>query len=339
MRVATFNTELSRKSPGILLKDILSGRAPQVIAVTHTIRQIDPDILLLQGVDYDLDNAAVQALASALRGQGIVYPYVFSNQPNTGMRTGFDLNADGKSYGPEDAQGFGWFPGQGGMALFSKFPLKGEKIQDHSTYLWKDLPGRVLPTADGTLFGGAAVFNIQRLNSVASWQIPIDVGSNTLTILATHAAPPVFDGPEDRNGLRNRDQLRFWRLLIDGEIPDLQAPEPPFILMGDLNMDPDDGQGHKDAVRALLSHPALQDTAPQSPGAVMAQDPDHRGNPGLDTVDWPEGAPGNLRVDYVLPSSGLNVEHSGVFWPENAAETFVGRASRHRLVWVDIALP
>lgn len=54
------------------------------------------------------------------------------------------------------------------------------------------------------------------------------------------------------------------------------------------------------------------------------------------------GSPGNLRVDYVLPSRQLHIEEGRVFWPLSSAPTFklVGNfpfpASDHRLVWIDI---
>jgi hypothetical protein len=48
-----------------------------------------------------------------------------------------------------------------------------------------------------------------------------------------------------------------------------------------------------------------------------------------------------LRVDYVLPSAGLAVVASGVIWPAagDPMRAAVEAASRHRLVWVDVALP
>ena len=47
---------------------------------------------------------------------------------------------------------------------------------------------------------------------------------------------------------------------------------------------------------------------------------------------------GNLRVDYVLPSTGFKAIASGVFWPlpgETGADWL--DASDHRMVWVDLA--
>jgi hypothetical protein len=117
--------------------------------------------------------------------------------------------------------------------------------------------------------------------------------------------------------------------------------------MGNLNIDPADGAGLRDALHALLAHPALQDPRPASAGGAAAAtaqggaNAGHAGDPAMDTADFRDDpGPGNLRVDYILPSADLRVTASGVLWPppdDPFAET-VAAAARHRLVWVDIAL-
>ena len=70
----------------------------------------------------------------------------------------------------------------------------------------------------------------------------------------------------------------------------------------------------------------------------------HAGNPRNDTLDAADSdGPGNLRLDYVLPSKDLKVVASGVFWPQNTdtlfslVGTFPFPSSDHHLVWVDIS--
>ncbi len=122
LRVATYNTELSRDGPGLLLRDIQRDN-PQVTAVVEVLSQTRPDIIALQGIDWDLDELALSNLAGALAKVGMDYPYQFSEQPNSGLETAFDLDGDGLTHGPRDAQGWGRFTGQGGLAVLSRYPI------------------------------------------------------------------------------------------------------------------------------------------------------------------------------------------------------------------------
>lgn len=323
LRVASFNTELSRKGPGLLLRDIQRGDA-QVQAVVDVLAAVRPDIIALQGIDWDYDGLAVAALSDKLRDAGLDYPYSYTAQPNAGLETALDLDGDGRTHGPGDAQGWGQFTGQGGLAVLSRHEVLTPEVQDHTALLWRDLPEATLPSQDGAPFPSAEAQNQQRLSSTAHWIVPIQTPGGRLDLMTFHAAPPVFDGPEDRNGLRNQDEIRFWSLLLDSRLG--PAPTAPFVIAGDANLDPVQGEGHKTAIRTLLSNPRLQDPRPADATGTMT------------TVHWK--AVGEMRVDYVLPSADLPVVGSGVFWPDTGSEhrPIAKRASRHRLVWVDIQI-
>lgn len=338
MRIATFNTELSRPGPGILLRDIEAGNDPQVEAVADVIARTAPDILLLQGVDYDHRLAALTALRDRIAERGLIYPYLFAARPNSGMASGADLDGDGRLGSPRDAQGYGEFAGQGGMAVLSRFGVDTDGVGDFSALLWQDLPGAILPVTDADMpFPSPRAQDVQRLSSVAHWVVPVRIGDTRAHLLAFHASPPVFDGPEDRNGRRNHDEIRFWQLFLDGAFG--AAPEGPFVLLGDANLDPADGDGRKRAIKDLIGDPRLKDPLPRRPGPA-AQGPGHTGDPRLDTVAWPEPEPGHLRVSYVLPSTDLTVASAGVHWPQagSALAQTAETASRHRLVWVDLLI-
>lgn len=332
LRVAAFHTDLSRKGPGLLLRDILRGEDPQIAAVMQVIGQVRPDILLLLDFDYDLDGHALMAFRNRLLQQGGPhYPYVFAPRPNAGMATGLDMDGNGRLGEARDAQGYGRFNGQGGMALLSRLPIRADAARDFSAFLWRDLPGAILPEVDGAPFPSPEAQAAQRLSSVGHWDVPVRLPDGSdLHLLAFHATTPVFDGDEDRNGRRNHDEVIFWPLLLDNALP-FAPPAGPVVVLGNANLDPAAGEGRKRAIHTLLAHPALQDPMPTSTGAAALGD-------ATDSVDWPEPSPGNLRVDYVLPSASLTVTGTGIYWPaegdQGAAEAVA--ASRHRLVWVDL---
>ena len=197
-----------------------------------------------------------------------------------------------------------------------------------------------MPGADVSALTPEAA-GVQRLSSTGHWDVALTLpGGGRLHLLAWHAGPPVFDGPEDRNGRRNADEARLWLRYLDGELAEGWGgpPDGPFVLMGDANLDPLDGEGRREAIRALLSDPRLQDPEPRGgPLSGEVADADQRGDPALDTADWPgDPGPGNLRVDYVLPSSDLRVRAAGLDRPGPDAPE---GASRHAMVWVEVALP
>lgn len=320
--MATYDVELSRKGPGLMLRDITRDD-PQVVAITQVVTHLTPDILFLQGVDYDADLLGAKASRDQFEQNGLDYPHVFALPPNTGIPSGLDMNGDGELHTPADAQGYGKFRGAGGMVVLSRWPF-GEAV-DFSALLWRDLPEATLPEVNGQPYPSEEAQAVQRLASNGHWVVPVLHPDGQITLMLFAAGPPVFDGPEDQNGLRNADEIRLWSHLLDGKLG--PAPKPPFILMGGANLDPQKGEGRHAAIQALLNDPRLQDPLAQA-------------GP---TVDWREPTPGDLRVDYVLPSADLRVIDTGVFWPKpneqghDLLSVKDIRASRHHMVWVDIA--
>ncbi len=336
LRIATYHADIRKKGPGLLLRDILKDD-PQIVALAQVIAHAKPDVLVLQGFDYDLQGHALAAFQDVLKSVDHQLPHSFAAAPNTGIETGFDLDGDGRLAEPEDMQSYGRYTGEGGMAVLSRVPI-GD-VRDFSDLLWKDLPGALLPGPDESPFPTPAALTVQRLSSVAHWDVEMrPENARPFHLLTFHANTPVFDGPEDRNGRRNHDEVTFWAKYLDGVLP-FPPPDAPVVIAGNANLDPLDGDGRHDAIETLLQHPQLQDLHPQSAGGAAAADTDHRADPALDTADWPDQKPGNLRVSYVLPDARLRIMDSGVIWPlpDNPFAQTVETASRHRLVWVDIA--
>ncbi|SFD65887.1 Endonuclease/Exonuclease/phosphatase family protein [Roseivivax sediminis] len=263
-----------------------------------------PDILVLTDIDYDHGGAALTALADLLRGAGLDYPHAYQTRPNTGVPTGIDIDGDGRRNRARDAQGWGYYNGHGGSAVLSARPILAGEAQDLSHLLWRDLPGSLIEQDD-------PAHAVQRLSSDVHWLLPVEAAPGLrVSLMVFHATPPVFDGPKDRNGRRNADEIRLWQVLLDGR---LGVPPPDsFVIAGNANLDPEAGDGRREAIRALLADPRLRDPLP-----------------GVPSVDWSRLDLGQMRVSYLLPSRDLAVRDAGVH--EAAAE-----AGEHRLVWVDL---
>jgi hypothetical protein len=373
VRFATFNASLNRSSEGQLVRELSDRDDAQAQAVAEIIQRTRPDVLLVNEFDYDARERAAELFqdnylsVSQNGADAIEYRHRYVAPSNTGVPSGFDLNDDGRVGGPDDALGFGFFPGQFGMLVLSRHPIERDAVRTFRDFRWEDMPGALLPDDPDTPaprdFYSEEELEILPLSSKSHWDVPVRVGARPVHFLVSHPTPPVFDGPEDRNGRRNSDEIRFWADYIgpgrregsyiyddEGRRGGLR-PGAQFVIAGDQNADPFDGDSRPEAIRQLLDEPLINTaTTPDSPGGpeqarlqggVNAQ---HRGDPALDTADFAE-PPGNLRVDYVLPRRNLRITDAGVFWPLTSdplfdlVGTFPFPSSDHRLVWLDLAVP
>jgi hypothetical protein len=377
VRFATFNASLNRFSEGQLISHLSAPGNAQADAVAEIIQRVRPDVLLINEFDFDDEGPGGSSLAASLFQQNylsvahgdadpISYPFRFVAPSNTGIPSGFDLNNNGVVGGPDDAFGFGFFPGQFGMAVYSRFPIDLGGVRTFQRFLWKDMPGALLPDDPATPapadWYSPAELDVFRLSSKSHWDVPIEIGSKTVHFLVSHPTPPVFDGPEDRNGTRNHDEIRFWadyvlpsrgRYIVDDEgVRGSLAPGSLFVIAGDQNSDPFDGDSIPGSAQLLLEHPLVNTkVTPDSEGAVEQSalqggaNATHLGDPAFDTADFADTAPGNLRADYVLPRKNMPIVDASVFWPTSddplfgLVGTFPFPSSDHRLVWIDVRVP
>lgn len=274
-RVATYDVGMTRSGAGVLLRDLQEKPDEKIKAAVAVIQAVRPDILLLTGFDHDATGRALDAFRSLLAGgdAGIDYPHSYNGPLNAGEPSGLDLDGDGLLAGWADNWGWGKFPGHGGMALLSRYPVVAENVRIFNTFLWRDLPGALEPVQeDGRPWPSAEAAEVRRLSSRGHWQVPVRVPGGVITLLASNPTPPLFDGPEGANAKRNRDEIRFWAEYLAGNAfaddagNEAGLPETPLILLGNLNKDPEDGAGEADAIAALVETGRLNDVKPASQG-------------------------------------------------------------------------
>ncbi|MDP5293233.1 endonuclease/exonuclease/phosphatase family protein [Oceanimonas sp. CHS3-5] len=367
IRIASFNVALDRTTPGALAAEIESG-SPQLYHLAAMVQQVRPDILLLNEFDHGgeaSDTRHLTAFAArylAAGKEGIEYPHRYLTPVNTGLAGPLALNGGAVPVLPQDGLGFGAFHGQYGFAMLSRFPLETTRLRTFRRFLWQNMPGARLPRCDGQSYYCPEVLAFLPLSSKNHVDLPVRLPDGRLLhLLACHPAPPIDEGPERRNSCRNHDELRLWHdyiqpgrgdyLIDDQGRQGGLAPGSDFVILGDLNADPADGNGYRSRIRALLADPLLNQEVsrgrlrPASEGARRLRPLEPRRGPAR---LWTHV--NGLRLDYVLPSAGLEALASGVHWPapeqdesgwfwrRNGRPARRSQGSDHRLVWVDIAL-
>ena len=365
VRIATYNASLNRGAEGQLVRDLSTPDNAQAQNIAEVVQTTRPEILLVNEFDFDAAGEGARLFQENYLSVGqnghepIEYAYRYTAPVNTGVPSGLDLNNDGTVGGPDDAWGFGLFPGQYGMVVYSQHPILEDEIRTFQDFRWQDMPGNVMPTD----FYSPEEQEQLRLSSKSHWDVPVQVGTTTLHLLAAHPTPPSFDGPEMRNKRRNHDEIRLWAdyvtggktaeyLYDDAGVHGGLDRGERFVILGDYNADPVDGDSWDGAIDQLLFHSRIRDPKPTSAGGAEASvlqggaNLTHEGDPSLDTADFNDSpAPGNLRVDLALPSKNLPLRGAGVFWPEKGqpGSELTGEypfpTSDHRLTWVDVKVP
>ncbi|CAH1544230.1 Succinyl-CoA synthetase subunit alpha [Vibrio rotiferianus] len=322
------------------------------------------------------------SIAQSLEGAGgdanlepIEYPYAESYSTNTGLNSGLDLDNNGTAGQlPGDAWGFGFYHGQYAFALMSKYKIDTENTRTFQEFKWKDMEGAQIPTIticdgsqtipDGMECGDdwytADEWDVVRLSSKnhvdAPIIIPTEKGDEVIHLLMSHPTPPVFD--PGKNKVQNGAEVEFWHHYVQGKeyfYDDAGnkgglAEGTKFVMMGDQNLDPLDGDGFSDIMQAFHNDPLVnQDVMngelyPTSFGAAEHAVDKNSTHPIPNRITSTFG----LGVDYAMPSANLNVVDSGVYWAasyEEGRKLFndarIGKygngkdvSSDHRMIWI-----
>jgi len=359
IRVATYNIEDVR-SP-----DLDDPDHPRLSRVASVISELNPDIILIN--ELAADQTAPGQTGNLQNGQRFSDTFLAGKYTaitlgsNTGVPSRHDLNNDGRivtkhpateaatpdaspprqtaeqrAFG-NDAYGFGTFPGQYSMALLTKpgYTVLHDQIRTYRLFKWSDLPGATTPTnLDAMPWYTTHEWADLRLPSKTLAIVPVRTPTGVVIhCVISHPTPPAFDGPERRNKIRNRDEIRLLRAVLDNEpwLTDDQgkpgglSPDAHAVVLGDLNADPIDGSSVDNPIAHLLASPRL------------ATDPKPTSDIPIDRLDPWDTSMFRLRVDYVLPTKGLHVQQTSIWRP--APDALNQNPSDHFPVWADILLP
>jgi len=309
----------------------------------------------------------------------IEFGYSESFATNTGLLSGYDLDHNGLIELPNDAWGFGFYHGQYAFGLLSQYPIDTDNIRTFQTFKWKDMPGESNPTITncedednpipenlscGDNWYTDEAWAEKPLSSKNHADAPIIIptanGDKIIHLLLSHPTPPVFDTVTENNKLLNSAEINFWNDYIsnsdyiydDNGVTGGLDEEASFVVLGDLNADPESGDGYLETIQTLIGHERVNIAAttgtyvPTSLGASECVN-----NEECDAIAYPERITStfSLRVDYVIPSADIEVNDSSVFWPasyengrllvndQRVGSSGTGKdlSSDHRLVWID----
>ncbi|WHS34003.1 endonuclease/exonuclease/phosphatase family protein [Auritidibacter ignavus] len=379
VRVATFDVNLVGSSSGELTERLSTPGDRDASQVAQIIQRVRPEVIVVTGFDTDADQANAEAFSTNYLAvgsgeyDGIDYPYSYAGPVNSGVDSGADLDQDGTIGGPGDALGHGEYPGQGGMVIYSQYPIDTDNIRTFNNLSWTEVPDSKIAQTGYS----ENEKDLVPLTSVGAWDVPISVHGRPLHVLASASAEA---SRSETHAYRQDDQVGFWADYVGDEQPDEQADGANDGAGADdqdyITDDEGTSGGLDDGARFVVAGQLTPGTAESraEDSETMSQlldvdrvtDPEptssrdsQQATEDVATHTWlnPDPAPGDprsARTDYILPSEELPVTNSGVYWPasgQDGAELVGGTASLsgllsklsrqpaatdHRLVWADI---
>ena len=283
VRFATYNASLNRNVAGQLIQDLATPNNTQAANVAEVIQRERPDVLLINEFDFDAGGVALARfqdnyLSVPHNGAAAIdYPYAFTAPSNTGIASGFDLNNFGgvvttpgaPGYG-DDALGFGAFPGQFGMAVYSKYPIDEAAVRTFQNFLWKDMPGNSRCRPEGLVHHRGAG-HAARVVQVALGPADLDRQAHralpgratrprrcsTAPRTATAGATSTRSGCGPTTSRRARAATSTTTQGVRGGL----APGESFVIAGDQNSDPLDGDSIPGSIQQLIDSPLRQHLA------------------------------------------------------------------------------
>ena len=304
----------------LTMEKLLDPENPQALAAAKIIKRFAPDVLSIDEMEADPAAPALFVENFLKKGEDPVdYPFSHIGQTNSGVPTGFPP--------PYDFRGYGRFRGQYGIACLSRLKIVFEGIRNLKDIAWRAFPESYCEEV--------ACPNDFPLWSNAFLDIPIELKSGPIELKSGPVLHAILVHPTVPlrgyiNLRRNADQMKFLKSYADGLAEDKWGG--PFVIMGDLNVDPDAGIGTNEVTKRLFED-----------GNIIYRKAGRKTFMEGGGLEPPlEEKPGMLvaRLDYILPSRGyFKMSGPEVFAPKGTPWWPVARrASDHFFVYADCEL-
>lgn len=346
----------------------LAERIIQIRNIAAIIQHNRPDVLLLNEFNNDGKGSNEtmklfqknylkhsQSLNSVDGGElqePIEYPYIQSYATNTGLKTGLDLDNNGKiDDSPNDMYGFGYYHGHYAFGLMSKYEIDEANTRTFQNFLWKDMkeedgqtnvsiPVITAQTGDNRIPNGMnpgdnwftnEEWNKLRLSSKNHVDVPIKINNKIVHLLISHPTPPAFDTVTETNVLRNKYEVLFWKHYIEnkefiyddkGKKGGIDGKNEKFVIMGDLNADNLNSNNNpktREGIKKLSSSELVNNEVSNGnlvPISNGAKEDKLTNGQYKYNHEKPEARTSvfGLRVDWVLPSKNIKTNETKVYW-------------------------
>lgn len=361
-RIAQFNLrELSTDK-------IVATSHPQVDAAAKIVARFHPDVVCLNEMQFDIANVPTSGMPGAKSAKPgtfstaesnatriaariaaenpeAIYPYALITVGNSGFawsgpRPSTEPGSDWYSL-----RGWGEYRGRFNTIVLSKFPIVTDQVRIITDVAWDAIPKNSIAqmkTDTGLdVPAGYPVFE-KSLNV-----IPLDIHGKTTYLVMSHPTAPAF---WSINPYRHEDELRALALFLDGQLPGVESvPQgSPFVLIGDLNADPEEGDSRPGAIARVLAHDRLEPWFPEGAGTMGKNPTFNTYVSGCGKGDGSSvGDPSSrfqMQIDYILPSKEIGRAQGGAVFFPNRAESqedfdLACRASDHMFLYVDLPNP
>ena len=351
VRFATFNASLNRARRGPAASPTCRRpTTPRPATVAEIIQRVRPDVLLINEFDFDADGTAlrlfqqqlpVRRRTTAPRRSATRYRFIAPS--NTGIPSGFDLNNYGTSIGgPGRRLRLRRLPGPVRHGrLLAATRSTPTTSGPSSTSSGRTCRARCCPTTRPPRRRPTGT-------PPRSWPSSRCRPRATGTCRSRSAARPSTSWsatpprrcstvPRTATARRNHDEIRLWADYVTPGAERLhlrrrrqarraRARGAAFVIAGRPELRP----------ARRRQHPRLDPAAAGQPAGQHHRHPDQRRGRSEQAEAAGRGrtsptesdprvrhrrlrrqlpGPGNLRADYVLPSSDLRIRNSGIFWP------------------------
>lgn len=324
---------------------------PQVAAAADVIARFDPDIIAINEIAFDLtgvdpepgtfsdgmQNGALLAEKLNAVTPGAPYEFHVLTFGNSGVLwEGYDA-ANHDPYFAERGNGG---VGQFNYAVLSRYPILEDDARVIVDVAWDSLPGHVGPTMQADI--GVAIPPGYPIFAKGLVIVPIDVDGRVLHLVMNHPFPPIN---QPVNPYRHHDELLAMKLLLDGDLPGVEPlpADARFVIAGDLNVDPDDGDALPGTIEQLFDHPLVVASQPNDGHGTFGNTPEQNTQASACPAnDGPDPSTDRqLQLDYLMPSTTIGPPlATGMFFPDPVAEPadwqLACMASDHFLLWADL---